>query len=297
MIKHRFVRGLLCFGLMLFATGVVAQEKVGTIIMAHGASEEWNQLVRDAAANAKTGGPIEVGYLMGPAAKTNPFQAIAARMEQQGVTRIVVVPLLISSHSGHYEQIRFLAGATDSLDAVMQHHLHMGGLARAQTKVPLTVTAALDDSPELADILSERARSLTSSAADHALYIVGHGPNSFTESAHWMSALRTTADRVARATQFKDVKVGLVQDDAPAHVRAEAVLRVRETIELQNKLTGKPVIVVPVLISKGKLSHEKLPVDLKGLDIVYTGDPLLPHPAVTKWIERSAKAPLREAPR
>ncbi len=86
-------------------------------------------------------------------------------------------------------------------------------------------------------------------------------------------------------TGFRDVKIGLVRDDAPAPVRAEAVKRVREIIQLQHELTGKDVIVVPALISTGSVSQEKIPADLKGLPVVYTGEALLPHPGLAKWIE------------
>lgn len=74
-------------------------------------------------------------------------------------------------------------------------------------------------------------------------------------------------------------------------MRAEAVARVREIIELQHAATKQPVVVVPVLISRGSISDEKLPKDLDGLPIVYSGEALLPHPGMARWIEaRVARA-------
>ena len=49
------------------------------------------------ARRAKLPGPVEVSYLMGPAAKTHRFQDAVARLERQGVSEIVVVPMLVSS--------------------------------------------------------------------------------------------------------------------------------------------------------------------------------------------------------
>jgi sirohydrochlorin ferrochelatase len=80
--------------------------------------------------------------------------------------------------------------------------------------------------------------------------------------------------------------VDLVRDDAPGPVRAEAVQRIREVIELEARAFGRDVVVVPVLISAGQISRSKLPNDLAGLPVVYRGDPLLPHPAMARWIER-----------
>src|SRR5690606_32178543 len=44
---------------------VAADETVGTIVIAHGGSEEWNAPVLRIAAAAPTGGPVEVSFLMG----------------------------------------------------------------------------------------------------------------------------------------------------------------------------------------------------------------------------------------
>jgi sirohydrochlorin cobaltochelatase len=171
----------------------------------------------------------------------------------------------------------------------MMHHLHMSGIERAKTKLAIRMASALDDAPEMARVLSDRALALTSEPASRALFIVGHGPNSAEDYAQWMKYLRRVADSVKVMTGFKDVRVDLVRDDAPADVRAEAVLRVRELIELQQKATGKEVIVVPVLVSTGSVSRDKVPNDIKGTPAKYAGAPLLPHPAMSRWIERQVR--------
>src|SRR5687767_9666294 len=135
-------------------------ERVGAIVIAHGGDSLWNSHVIDAAKAAKTGGPVEVSFLMGPAAKTNRFQDAVAKLERAGVAEVRVVPMLVSSHSGHYEQIRWLAGDSVTLGGVMMHHLHMAGIERPATKLPITVTPAMDDAPQVARVLTERALAL-----------------------------------------------------------------------------------------------------------------------------------------
>ena len=277
---------LTMFSVLLSAASSHAQTgPVGTLLIAHGAGPEWNQQVETIAGLARTGGPIEVSYLMGPGAATHRFQDAARKLVSKGATQIVVVPLLVSSHSGHYDQIRYLAGQTDSISEEMMHHLHMSGIAKADVKVPIRLAKAIDDSPEIARVLAERALALATAPADQALFLVGHGPNSAEDNAEWMKNLRPLADSLRSFTAFRDIKIGLVRDDAPAEVRAEAVRGVREMIELQHKLTGTPVVVVPVLISTGSVSREKIPADLAGLPIVYSGDALLPHPGLARWVE------------
>ena len=228
---------------------------------------------------------MEVSFLMGPAARTTRFQDVVASLEGAGATEIVVVPVLVSSHSGHYDQIRYLVGDLDSLGETMLHHLHMAGIKRPTTGLRIRLAKAVDDSPDVARIVADRARKLAPSPAGRALFLIGHGPNSDEDYAAWMANLRRVAAEVGRLTGFADVRVDLVRDDAPALVRAEAVRRVRELIELQHRLTGQPVVVVPVAISSGQLTREKLPRDMAGLPIVYDGKALLPHAGMARWVE------------
>jgi sirohydrochlorin cobaltochelatase len=266
-------------------TAPLSAQKVGTLIVAHGGDSAWNARVRDAANAANTGGPVEVSFLMGGAARATRFQDMVARLERAGVSMIVVVPMLVSSHSGHFEQIRYLAGDSVALDETMRHHLEMSGIERPRAGVPLHLARALDDAPELARVLADRARAASTTPGRQALFLVGHGPNSAEDYAAWMRNLRPVADSVKAWTGFRDVRVDLVRDDAPAPVRAEAVLRIRELIALQHDVTGEPVVVVPILVSEGTVNRDRVPNDLRGTPSVYTRTPLLPHPAMARWIE------------
>lgn len=292
-------RSLFLATLALLPSALAAQTPSarGTIVIAHGGDSLWNAYVIEAARAARTGGPVEVSFLMGRGAASARFQDVVARLERQGVREARVVPMLVSSHSGHYEQIRYLVGDSVQLDETMMHHLHHGGIERPRTTMTLQLTPAMDDSPQVARVLTDRALALAPDARARALTIVGHGPNSAEEYAEWMRHLRVVADSVKARGGFVDVKVELVRDDAPAPVRAEAVKRVRELIELQRLATGKDVLVVPVLISKGVVSRDKLPKDLAGMPMIYSGEPLLPHPEMVRWIEqRSAAAPAISRP-
>ena len=273
-----------------------APARVGTVIVAHGGDSLWNSRVLEVAKEAQTGGPVEVSFLMGPAAQATRFQDAVARLQAKSVTEIVVVPMLVSSHSGHYDQIRWLSGENIAVDTTMMHHLHMSGISRPTTRLPIRLARAMDNASQVARVLADRALALTNEPRERALFIVGHGPNSAEDYAAWMENLRPVADSVKKWTGFRDVRVDLVRDDAPAPVRAEAVRRVRELIELQQLVTGREVIVVPVLVSKGTVSRDRVPADLAGLPVVYVGEPLLPHPALARWVEERVRSGAREEP-
>jgi sirohydrochlorin cobaltochelatase len=272
-------------------------DSIGVLIVAHGANDGWNARVDTLAAAVRRGGrvrgPVGVSFLMGPAAATRRFQDEVAALGRAGAKRVVVVPMLVSSVSGHADQIRYLVGALDSLDADMTHHLHMSGIARPVGGPRLSMAPALDDAPELADVLATRAKALVPDTRGRALLLLGHGPNVSEEYAAWMRALRPVADSIKARAGFASVVVELVRDDAPAEVRAEAVLRSRELIALQRAATGQDVVVVPILVSSGSLNRTTVPADLAGLPIVYSGDPLLFDPAIARWVERRVMEAVR----
>lgn len=271
---------------LLATTSTVRAQTAGTLIVAHGGDSAWNALVREVAGKVNTGGPVELSFLMGPEARGTRFQDAVGRLKAKGASSVNVVPLLVSSHSGHYEQVRWLAGQVDALDPAMHEHLHHGGIERPSAGIPMKVTPALDASPELAQVLADRALAIEGLPSGHALLLVGHGPNSAEDYAAWMANLRPIADSVAARTGFQDVRVELVREDAPAPVRREAVRRLRDLVDLQARLTGKPVVVVPILISRGGIPRTRLLTDLEGLPVRYVGEPLLPHPSIVTWIER-----------
>ena len=262
---------------------------VGTVLIAHGGSDAWNQRVFDLAATVETRGPLAVSLLMGGDATEYRFQDVVANLVDEGAEEIVVVPLFASSHSGHFNQIRYLTGMLDDAGETMMHHLRMKSIHRPEVVVPIRLTPALDASMEIATVLSRRALDLADDPAEQALFIIGHGPNAAEDYGQWMANLRPVADSVARATGFRDVRLGMVRDDAPAPVRVEAVTRIREIIAMQHEMTGRPVVVVPVLVSKGYLSTQDLPNDLEGLTITYDGEGLLPHTAIAEWVERRVR--------
>jgi sirohydrochlorin ferrochelatase len=261
-------------------------DRTGILIVAHGGGRDWNQQVLDVAAAVRHAGPVRTSFLMGPGANERPFQHEVAALRTAGATSIVVVPLFMSSHSEHLDQLRWLIGQRAALDSTMMHHLHMGGIERPSDLAGLRLATALDSASELAGALTQRAIQLSDRRAERAVLLLGHGPNGAEDYARWMTALRPVAERVRRDAGYRFASVELVRDDAPPLVRAEAVRRVREIVTWLNAATGFPVIVVPALVATGTVSRETFRRDLAGLPVVYTGDALLPNAGMARWVER-----------
>lgn len=64
---------------------------------------------------------------------------------------------------------------------------------------------------------------------------------------------------------------------------------------MQHELTGRDVVVVPILIADGYVSRVKLPKDLAGLPVAYRPAGLLPHEAMTEWAEGRVRETIANA--
>ena len=88
-----------------------ADEPLGVLVVAHGSTTAWNATVEASVAIIQQHTPSQVAYLMG--AKNRTPQEAYDDLVAACVQRVVIVPLLVSSHSSHYEQIRFIGRLRD----------------------------------------------------------------------------------------------------------------------------------------------------------------------------------------
>ncbi|MEZ4587637.1 MAG: CbiX/SirB N-terminal domain-containing protein [Gemmatimonadales bacterium] len=260
-----------------------AQGPIGLLVVAHGADSLWNQGVLETMAQVRwSEGPKATAFLMGPEASTRGWSDGVRSLVAQGAARIVVVPLMVSSAGAHFRQIEYYAGARDRLPPGLEAHDHVGTPPRP---VPMEVAAALDDAPELGAVLAERIAVLAGRESPRAVMLVAHGPSSDEDARTWRNNLARAIGPLASSLNLR-LGIGLLRDDAPASIRAAAVLDTRTQIERMHRETGDSVLVVPVLVSSGRIGRVTIPTDLADLPIRYTPAALTPSPALARWIER-----------
>ncbi len=275
------------------ATANAGGNGVGLLIVAHGADSSWNENVRQTVAMVRwSGGPVEVAFLMGAEAKSASWSQGVASLRQRGATRVVAVPLMVSTFGSHVEQIRYYAGERTTLPAELQAmgHGHEGHVPNA---VPVITTGALDDAVELGDALYERWQALPAIDRARPLMLVAHGPNDSASAVLWERNIARTAARLMALVAPHPTRVALLRDDAPAPVRATAVQNMRDTISALSARARDSVTVLPVLISTGAVNTVKIPADISGLPVRYRAVGLTPSSALARWIERVATERLR----
>ena len=201
-----------------------ADDPPGVLVVAHGSTTAWNAAVEASVANIQQHTPSRVAYLMG--AKNRTPQEAYDDLVAAGVQRVVIVPLLVSSHSSHYEQIRFIGRLRDDYpgsDWMSLTPLH--GPADV-----VGVTPALDAHPILADILSDRAHALSRDPPRESLVIVAHGPNGNADADRWTGVIRELGARVRSRLPFREIDIRLLRDDAPKPVKDQALAELRDSV-------------------------------------------------------------------
>jgi sirohydrochlorin ferrochelatase len=311
-------------------TGAV-QAQTGLVVVAHGASPEWNGRVRGTVAQVKwTHGPVAVAFLMGAEAHTAGWDQAIDSMRARGAKSLVVVPLLVSTHGFHYDEIEYYAGLRDTLirpppppprtaqaapPAPAGHTGHTalppapardtaaGGYAAAYggamnhpavhnrpPGMPAVVTPAIDAAPELGAVILSEWSAFAPECKGRGIMFVAHGPSNDADANRWVTNIAIAAQSLRGAGYTGSVRVGLLRDDAPAPMRAAAISAMRDTIQAMATRTRDSVVVIPVLISSGAINRVTIPSDLKDLPIRYHPVALSGHNEIARWIERVAGA-------
>lgn len=266
-----------CAAALLPASAMaVTEQRPGVLILAHGGNDAWNTSVRDAVHLAGVPYPTDIAYGMGMREQeVAQIREAVARLQARGITELLVVPLLVSSHSEVYRQYEYLFGLRRA--SPWPHHTPQP----LALDLSVRLSAPLDGHPYVAEVVLDRARHLSQDPAHEVVVLVAHGPNNAQDNDAWLLMLRSVALFVQQRGNFFRVDVATLRDDAPWLTRHQATQTLRRLVS-QASRTHR-VLVVPFLLARGGI-EEKIPRRLHGLTYTFTGETLLPHPRVAAWI-------------
>jgi len=271
-----------------------AGSRPGILVMAHGGIPEWDQAVADAVAPLKTKVPTALALGMADPAT---MQAAIDSLESQGVGTIAVVRLFLSGESFMHDTEYYLGLREDppAMPMAMMmshgqggHGQHGGHGAHGSDAIrPLSLSAGvllerrgISDFPFIADIVAERARTVSVDPSRESVIVIAHGMGEEDENQRVLDNMAGSVEAL-RAIGFRAVRAATLREDWP-EVREHAEAEIREWVGTR-AAAGDRVIVVPFrLFGFGGYAEV-----LEGL--TYTpADGLLPHPSVTTWIEEAA---------
>jgi sirohydrochlorin cobaltochelatase len=271
----------------IFATVAAAADVSQTALMvvAHGSRDAgWNNRVIQTVEKLDWAGPKAVAFLTSQSPE-HELKQVAAQLDQPGIKQIVVVPLLVSSFSGHYEEIRYYAGQRKELPHEAEEESDHEQAAPLKTKSPLLLTVAMDGHQFISRILADEIKPFVKEAGMQSVVLVAHGPNEDSENERWLTHLRAHAERIKEQFGFRRVEVATLRDDAPKPIRDAATERLRATVRAAS--AESRVLVLPVLISVGHIQKE-IQKRLDGLEFTMVEGGLANHPLAAEWVRTQA---------
>lgn len=284
--------GLLLALLSVLTPGIV--EAQGILLLAHGGRDNWNREVLAVADRIGSNRPVEVAFGM---ANKRTIQDAVDRLIERDVSRIVAVPLFISSHSSVLRATEYLLGARDDAPPELEAFARMGARrdsGRADTgagfdwtspveiTVPVSITPALDSHAIVGEILTSRARDLSRTPEEEVVVLVAHGPSSEEDNALWLENMRILAEQIRARTRFSRIEHLTVRDDASESIQAQATAELRTVVEGAVG-EGKAVLVVPLLLSYGGI-EVGIRERLEGLAYRMADQALLPDERLSQWV-------------
>jgi len=289
----------------LVATTVAGAQSVrpGVLLLAHGGAAQWNERVLAVAKSVDQTQPTEVAFGMASRAA---IQSAIDKLTARGVTEIVAVPLFVSSHSSVITSTEYLLGlrqdapADLKLFAKMDHSKHgapaddhsahaaAADPASPVTRtVPVRMTPAFNRHPLIAEIVADRARSISTAPANEAVILVAHGPVPDDDNRRWLADMAVLAEQVKAAAPFASVDYMTVRDDAGPQMRELATRDLRSRVEKQTA-AGRRVLIVPHLMSFGGI-EQGIRKRLEGLTYSMTEQALMPDDRIVEWVRLSAR--------
>lgn len=232
------------------------------------------------------------------------IQRALDRLKGQHVSKVVAVPLELVSESAGMDELRYLFGiraepVQDRPDAQRPRMapikpINKGtliipgrGPRRLKSGAELVLTATIDKSPALADILADRAKTLARNPAKEAVILVGLAPRSDKGLETWKAGATAIAESVRVKGAFREAAVIWVRDGTRAGQQDKD--RAENKATLRRLITSGGVVAVPLSLD-GRRIGQLLQRQLGTGGYRWNGKGLLGDARLVEWISSVSKA-------
>lgn len=244
----------------------------GVLVISHGSPDEhWVALVEAAVAEAAgdlpAGLPLACAFL--ETVEGRLIQDGIDRLESQGVTDMIVIPLFVSSGSTHIDEIAYALGVKDTPEMETD-------LERFRVSARVFFGDPIDDGPLVAQMVWDKVRALSVQPEREVLLLIGHGSRHPGFLQRWELGIASLAAQCAELA-------GLAGGADYALLNPDSV---HTKVQYWSEEQGMDVIVAPLFLSAGYFTKVTIPSRLEGLAHRYSGDALLPHPLMARWMSQ-----------
>jgi hypothetical protein len=183
----------------------------------------------------------------------------------------------VSSGSTHIDEISYALGVIPepTLETDME---------RLEIKARIHFGTPIDDDIEIAQILYGKIQSLSVQPTREIVLLVGHGSIEKGFHLRWRKGLELLASRLKELGGFAEVDVAmLLPDQVKRKMKAWSKRKPEHT-----------VIVAPLFLSEGYFTNQVIPLRLREFSYKYNGKAMLPHPLISRWMEKQILQMMRK---
>lgn len=258
-----------------------SKKQVGVLIMPHGSTQPYNDGLEKVIAPLRKRYRIEMAPGMGDPLILG--QAVQ-KLEQEGITRIIFVRMY--ALQGHMKaKTDYMFGLSKEPPA----HQHGPLPPRIRSSAVFETFGGYEEDPLIAEILHERIMEISERPEDETVILLAHGTMDDVKNQRWLDVINSNIGRIQKASSlpFKAIKSMTLREDWPDK-REQALLQIRKEIENGNRNGGRVLIISNRLYGSGP--YQRL---LEGSEFVMNGKGLIPHPNMTRWLEKGIEQAIR----
>jgi hypothetical protein len=255
------------------------QDTVGVLALGHGYTLGGNEQFENYAGPISKVHPTAVAPGMAMMSSSHIQKAVDELTSKHGVKTIIVIPMEPGDDSSLIGQWRYIFGLQDYAPYLT--------VARVKTDAKIIFTKSPAADPRVSTIMKDYAVEASPNPAKDRLILISHGPEFPEANPRELALLQEHADAIRQQSEFKDIKVVSIQDDAVPPIRAAHVEEIRSYIKEATD-QGRNAIIVPLILTKGGF-HARLQKDLAGLDYKFANKGLIEHPAFQDWISNTVR--------
>lgn len=251
---------------------------VGVIVLAHGVGKNSDRMFVDTLKPMAERWPTAVSFGMAMMMSSH-IQSTVDDLAERGATTLVLVPTAVTENNTLTRQWEYVFGMRDESSYL--------DVPRVQTDAKILMTEHFNDHPLITEILLDHTKAVSENPKNEVVIIVAHGPEDVEDNIPDLEILQVHVDRIAEATDFADVKVINLQDDAYPPIRKSNVKKLRRWITSAQRAGQDVIVTVCSTASFGVQAHIR--EDLRGLDYTFADQGLSEHPNYQKWIEAAVE--------
>jgi sirohydrochlorin cobaltochelatase len=257
-----------------YVSNIEKRGDVGVIVLAHGVGKNSDRMFVESLEPIAERWPMAVSFGMAMMMSSH-IQSTVDDLEERGVATLVLVPTAVTEYNTLTRQWEYVFGMRDESSYL--------DVPRVQTKARVLITQHFNDHPLITEILLDHTNEVSKNPKNEVVIIVAHGPEDIEDNIPDLEILQAHVDRIKAATDFVDVKVINLQDDAYPPIRKSNVKKLRRWITSAQRSGQDVLVTVCSTASYGVQAHIR--EDLRGLDYTFADRGLSEHPNYLKWIE------------